>query len=325
MVMRVLITGGAGFIGSHLCDTLVADGHQVSIIDNLITGSQENIAHLKGKIRVFKGDIRDTELVKNLVNSTDLVLHMAAAVGVENILQDPIESISTNFYGSEIVINAALEKNVRIIISSTSEIYGKNPNQPLEETADRIIGTPQKLRWTYSDAKALEEAMAYHLYKTRGLKVTILRFFNTVGPRQSGKYGMVVPRFVAAALHNEPLKVFGNGSQSRVFCHVFDTIDCIKSIINSDNTIGETFNVGGQNEITIVDLAKSIIKQLNSSSKIDFLDYTDAYGFGFEDMERRVPDLNKINRFTGWTPKLNLNRIIGDVAEYLNYKNLVQP
>jgi UDP-glucose 4-epimerase len=217
--MKVFITGGAGFIGSHLCDALVAEGKEVTVLDNLSTGSKKNIAHLEGKIKVFQGDIRDQKLVETLVENCDLVLHMAAALGVDNILENPIESISTNYHGSEIVLNAATKFDKRIVIASTSEIYGKNPNQPLCETDDRVVGTPQKLRWTYSDAKALEEATAYSLFLSKKLKVTTVRFFNTVGPRQTGRYGMVIPRFVQAALEGKPISIFGDGSQSRVFCH----------------------------------------------------------------------------------------------------------
>ena len=312
--MRVFITGGAGFIGSHLCDALVAEGKEVTILDNLSTGSKKNIAHLEGKIKVSQGDIRDQKLVESLVEESDLVLHMAAALGVDNILENPIESISTNFYGSEIVLSAATKYNSRIVIASTSEIYGKNPKQPLSETDDRVIGTPQKLRWSYSDAKALEEATAYYLHITNKLKVTTVRFFNTVGPRQTGKYGMVIPRFVKAALENKPLTVFGNGSQSRVFCHVGDTVKAISLLTSNNKSIGEVFNIGGKGEITILDLAKKIIDQTNSKSEIAFVNYEDAYAVGFEDMERRVPNISKIKLFTGWEPEIDLKTIIRDVA-----------
>ena len=312
--MHVLITGGAGFIGSHLCDTLLAEGKEITILDNLSTGSKKNISHLEEKIRVFQGDIRDQKLVESLVAESDLVLHMAAALGVDNILENPIESISTNFYGSEMVLNAATKYNSRIIIASTSEIYGKNPKQPLSETDDRVIGTPQKLRWSYSDAKALEEAAAYYLHITNKLKVTTVRFFNTVGPRQTGKYGMVIPRFVKAALENKPLTVFGDGSQSRVFCHVGDTVKAISLLTSNNKSIGEVFNIGGKGEITILDLAKKIIDQTNSKSEIAFVDYEDAYSVGFEDMARRVPNISKIKLFTGWEPEIDLKTIIRDVA-----------
>jgi UDP-glucose 4-epimerase len=315
--VRVFITGGAGFIGSHLCDALVAEGKEVIILDNLSTGSKKNIAHLEGKIKVFQGDIRDQKLVESLVAESDLVLHMAAALGVDNILENPIESISTNFYGSEMVLNAATKYDKRIIIASTSEIYGKNPKQPLTETDDRVIGSPQKLRWSYSDAKALEEANAHFLHTTKKLRVTTIRFFNTVGPRQTGKYGMVIPRFVKAALENGPLKVFGDGSQSRVFCHVKDTIKAVLLLAGTNKSIGEVFNIGGKGEITILDLAKIIIKQTNSKSEITFADYKDAYAVGFEDMARRVPDVSKIKLFTGWEPEIDLKTIIRDVANYI--------
>ena len=315
--MRVFITGGAGFIGSHLCDALVDRGDDVSILDNLSTGSKNNIAHLEGKIKVSQGDIRDRSLVESLVADSELVLHMAASLGVDNILENPIESISTNFYGSEVVLNAALKFKKRILISSTSEIYGKNTVQPLGETADRVIGTPQKLRWTYSDAKALEEATAHFLFLTKQLRVTTIRFFNTVGPRQTGKYGMVIPRFVKAAIENKPLTIFGDGSQTRVFCHVNDSVNAVLALSANDKTIGEVFNVGGKGEISILNLAKFIINQTNSKSEITFTDYEDAYAIGFEEMARRVPDITKIKLQTGWEPAISLNTIVDDVSKSL--------
>ena len=312
--MKVFITGGAGFIGSHLCDSLVATGNKVVILDNLSTGSRKNISHLEDKLEINIGDIRDKKLVNNLVADCDLVFHMAAAVGVDTILDNPIESISTNFYGSEVMLNAATEHNKRIIIASTSEIYGKNPKQPLSENDDRVIGSPQNLRWSYSDAKALEEASGYFLYITKQLKISTVRFFNTVGPRQTGKYGMVIPRFVNSALRNEPIKVFGDGSQTRVFCHVDDSIKALLSIANNDECIGEVFNIGGKLEISIIDLANMIIELLNSKSTITCIDYAKAYGIGFEDMLRRVPDISKIEKFINWRPEIDLEQIILDVA-----------
>jgi UDP-glucose 4-epimerase len=313
--VRVFITGGAGFIGSHLCDALISRGDEVTILDNLSTGSQDNIAHLEGKIKVSQGDIRDQALVESLVADSELVLHMAAALGIDNILQNPIESISTNFYGSEVVLNAAQKYDKRILIASTSEIYGKNAKQPLSETDDRVIGTPQKLRWTYSDAKALEEATAHFLFLTKKLKVTTIRFFNTVGPRQTGKYGMVIPRFVGAAIENKPLKIFGDGSQSRVFCHVSDSVKAILALAGNNKTIGEVLNIGGKGEISIIELAKLIIEQTKSKSEITFTDYEDAYSTGFEDMMRRVPDISKIKSFIGWEPLIGLETIINDVVK----------
>ena len=316
--MKVFITGGAGFIGSHLCDALVVEGKEVTILDNLSTGSKKNIAHLEGKIKIFQGDIRDQKLVESLVENCDLVLHMAAALGVDNILENPIESISTNYHGSEIVLNAATRFDKRIFIASTSEIYGKNPKQPLSESDDRVVGTPQKLRWTYSDAKALEEATAYSLFLSKGLKVTTIRFFNTVGPRQTGKYGMVVPRFVQAAVENKPINIFGDGSQTRVFCHVNDATKAINLLATNDKSIGEVFNVGGIGEVSIFDLAKKIIQKLNSKSQINFIDYADAYQIGYEDMQRRVPDISKIKTLTGWQPENTLDNIISDVSKGYN-------
>jgi len=316
--MKVFITGGAGFIGSHLCDALVAEGKEVTILDNLSSGSKKNIVHLEGKIKVVQGDIRDQKLVESLVVESDLILHMAAALGVDNILENPIESISTNFYGSEIVLNAATKYDKRIVIASTSEIYGKNSKQPLSETDDRVVGTPQKLRWTYSDAKALEEATAHALFLTKNLKVTTIRLFNTVGPRQIGKYGMVVPRFIKAASINEPINIFGDGSQSRVFCHVNDATRAILSLTNSKESIGEVFNIGGKGEITILDLAHLVIKTINSKSEIIFTDYSKAYKVGYEDMHRRVPDVSKINKIIGWKPTIDLETTIKDIYESLN-------
>jgi len=316
--MNVFITGGAGFIGSHLCDALVAEGKNVTILDNLSTGSHENISHLEDKIKIFKGDIRDKILVENLVKDCDLVLHMAAALGVNNILENPIDSISTNFYGSEIVMNAAVKYEKRLIIASTSEIYGKNLKQPLSELDDRVIGTPQKLRWTYSDAKALEEAAAHYYFITKNLPVTTVRFFNTVGPRQTGKYGMVIPRFVKSALNGSPIEVFGDGKQTRVFCHVKDTVNAINSIVKEPKTIGQVFNIGGIGEISILELAKLIVEKTNSKSKISFTNYEDAYGLGFEDMQRRIPDISKIQYYTGWEPLKSLSTIIDDVTHYLS-------
>jgi len=318
--MKVFITGGAGFIGSHLCDALVAEGKEVTILDNLSTGSKKNIAHLEGKIKVFQGDIRDQKLVESLVENCELVLHMAAALGVDNILENPIESISTNFHGSEVVLNSAVKYDKRIVIASTSEIYGKNPKQPLSETDDRVVGTPQKLRWTYSDAKALEEATAYSLFLTKKLKVTTVRFFNTVGPRQTGRYGMVIPRFVQAALESKPINIFGDGSQSRVFCHVYDATKATILLALDNKSIGEVFNIGGVGEISILDLANNIVQQLNSNSKIIFTAYEEAYKVGYEDMQRRVPNISKISSFNGWKPNLNLNSIIKDVAKSLTSK-----
>jgi UDP-glucose 4-epimerase len=312
--MRIFITGGAGFIGSHLADHYVAKGDQVTILDNFSTGSQENIAHLAGKVTTIDGDIRNVVLVEKLTKEADLVLHMAAALGVNTILESPLESMSTNITGSEVVLNAAAKFNKRIIIASTSEIYGKNPKQPLNETDDRVVGAPQKIRWTYSDAKAIEEAMATALHAQRKLPVTTVRLFNTVGPRQSGRYGMVVPRFVHAALKNEALTIYGDGTQSRVFCHVDDAVQAVVAIAATDSTIGEVFNVGGSGEVSIKELAEKVIATTKSQSVITYTTYTDAYPAGFEDIQRRVPDISKIKQAIGWAPTKDLEKIIRDIA-----------
>ena len=312
--MRVLLTGGSGFIGSHLCDALIAQGDTPVILDNLSTGQLSNIAHIQNKVEIHQGDIRDVALVNKLTQTSELVLHMAAALGVNTILEKTVESVSTNFTGSEVVLQASLKHNKRIIIASTSEIYGKNPTQPLKETDDRVVGAPQKIRWTYADAKALEEAIAHSLFLTEGLKVSTIRFFNTVGPRQTGRYGMVVPRFVQAATKNEDITIYGDGTQSRVFCHVLDAIDAVLKMTKDDKTIGEVFNVGGEGEITIQQLAEKIIAKTKSASKITFTSYSDAYPTGFEDMQRRVPDITKAKGALNWKPTRHLDQIISDVA-----------
>jgi UDP-glucose 4-epimerase len=278
------------------------------------TGSAANIAHIKDQIEIHQGDIRDVALVEKAMASADLVLHMAAALGVNTILENPIESVSTNFTGSEVVLNAATKLNKRIIIASTSEIYGKNPKQPLSETDDRVVGAPQKIRWTYSDAKALEEAIAHALFLTKQLKVTTIRLFNTVGPRQTGRYGMVLPRFVQSALKNEPITIYGDGTQSRVFCHVADVVRAILTIAKTDSTIGEVYNVGGVGETTIKQLAEKIIELTKSTSTITYTPYDQAYTAGYEDMQRRVPDITKIKNAIDWSPENTLDSIIADVA-----------
>ena len=312
--MRVLITGGAGFIGSHLADHYVSAGNAVTLLDNFSTGSLTNTAHLDGKVTTIDGDIRNIELVDELTKDADLVLHMAAALGVNTILESPLESMSTNITGSEVVLNAAAKYNKRIIIASTSEIYGKNTKQPLSETDDRVVGAPQKIRWTYSDAKAIEEAMAFALHQEKKLPVTTVRLFNTAGPRQTGRYGMVVPRFVQAALKNEPLTIYGDGTQSRVFCHVADAVQAIASMAASEATIGDVFNVGGTGEVTIMQLAEQVIKITGSKSALTYTAYSDAYSAGFDDIQRRVPDISKVKSAIGWAPTKDLAQIISDIA-----------
>jgi UDP-glucose 4-epimerase len=315
--MRILITGGAGFIGSHLADALIARGDQVVALDNFSTGSTANIKHITKNFEIIDGDIRNTELINETMIDVDLVLHMAAALGVNTILESPLESISTNITGSEVVLNAAALHKKRILIASTSEIYGKNPKQPLNESDDRVVGSPQKIRWSYSDAKAIEEAMAFSLNQEKALKVTTARLFNAVGPRQSAQYGMVVPRFVRSALKNEPINIYGDGTQSRVFCHVHDAVEALLALVATDKTINQVYNVGGTGEITIKQLAETVIKQTNSNSTIEYIPYEKAYAPGFEDMQRRVPNISKIKETIAWQPQRDLTQIISDVAAHI--------
>jgi UDP-glucose 4-epimerase len=312
--VRAFITGGAGFIGSHLVEHFLSNGDSVTALDNFSTG---NTLNLKASgLEAVSGDIRDQSLVENLTRESDLVLHMAAALGVSNIMNKTLESMSTNIAGSETVLNAAAKFDKRIIIASTSEIYGKNPKQPLNENDDRVIGNPQKIRWSYSDAKAIEEAMATSLFIDKKLKVTTIRFFNTVGPRQTGQYGMVLPRFVKAAINNEDLQVHGDGKQSRVFCHVKDAVSGLVSVIDDIETYGEVYNVGGVGEISILELAEKVIERTGSKSNIKLIPYNEVYAAGFEDMQRRVPDTSKITAKTRWKASRNLDEIIDDVRDY---------
>jgi UDP-glucose 4-epimerase len=314
--MNILITGGAGFIGSHLSEYFVNTGQKVTIVDNLSFGSMKNIISLKGKIELQNGDIRDINLIEALTKKSDLIIHLAAVLGVDNILNNPINAISNNYFGSEVVMNAALKFNKRIVIASTSEIYGKNDKEILSETDDRVVGPPQKLRWSYADSKALEESVAHFLYLKSNLKVTTIRFFNTVGPRQTGKYGMVIPRFVKSALNNDPIYVYGDGLQKRVFCHVTDTVEALYLLTQTDASIGEVYNIGGVREISILELANLVKTKTKAQSEIFLKSYRDAYSDGFEDMQRRVPDIRKISSLTGWYPKLDLDNVIDDVIAF---------
>ena len=310
---KVLITGGAGFIGSHLADHFVQTGSEVVVLDNLATGSRDNLKGPGGNAKFVLGDIRDQDLVEKLVNDADLVLHMAAALGVDNIMSDTIESISTNIYGSEVVLQAASKFKKRIFIASTSEIYGKNPKQPLSEEDDRVIGTPQNFRWSYSDSKAIEESIARVLFLEKDLQVTTVRFFNTIGPRQTGKYGMVVPKFIKSALLGEDIQVYGDGKQTRVFCHVTDAVSGLVSLLDNPKSIGDVFNIGGVGEISISNLAEKVVQLTNSKSRIVNVPYSLAYPEGYEDMQRRVPNILKMELLTGWKPNFNLDKAILDI------------
>jgi UDP-glucose 4-epimerase len=313
--MKILLTGGAGFIGSHLAEKLISEGHSVTALDNLSTGSSENLGSLKGSsdFKLVEASMLDKSIVDQLVADSDGVIHLGAALGVQRILERPYESFIANTQGTENLIIAAAESKKKIFIASTSEIYGKNPEQPLNEESDRVIGSPKLLRWAYSEAKAIDESLAQMFAQSHGLSYVVGRFFNTVGPRQSGMYGMVLPRFVSAALKGEALEVHGDGLQTRTFCHVLDSIDAVLRLFLSSEAIGEAFNIGGEGEISIKDLAQKVIDITGSKSEIKYISYQSAYPQGFDEMMRRVPDTSKLRSYTGWSPKRNLDEIINDI------------
>ena len=314
--MKYLITGGAGFIGSHLVEKLIARGDQVIVFDNLSTGSARNLYGIKDKIKFQQGNIQDKATIHELVSESDSVVHLAAALGVLNIVNKPLESLKTNLQGSEVVLEACDKYRKPVLVASTSEVYGKNDKVPLNEEDDRIIGHPLKSRWSYSEAKAVDESLAYFYYLENKLPIRLIRFFNTVGPRQVGNYGMVVPRFVSAALRNEPVSVYGSGEQIRCFCHIDDAVRALLLVMDSDKAVGEVFNVGNNQQVTIMELAKKVIELTGSSSTIEKIAYEKAYPEGFEDMQRRVPDISKIKKVLGWTPEINLDQIIKDIAAF---------
>ena len=314
--MKYLITGGAGFIGSHLAEKLVNTGAEVTIVDNFSTGLSSNLKSIEGKYHIYRGSILDRSVMADLVLQSDYVVHLAAALGVFNIVNKPLESLKTNLQGSEIVLEAADKYKKPVLIASTSEVYGKNNKVPLNEEDDRIIGHPLKSRWSYSEAKAVDESLAYFYYLENKLPIRIVRFFNTVGPRQVGNYGMVVPRFVSAALKNQPLQVYGDGDQIRCFCHVDDAVRALLLVMDSDKAVGNVFNIGNNQQISIIELAKKIIEITGSKSEIVKVPYSEAYPEGFEDMQRRVPDISKIKSVLGWTPQIGLDQIIKDIAAF---------
>jgi nucleoside-diphosphate-sugar epimerase len=316
--VRYLITGGAGFIGSYMADRLLDRGDSVMALDDLSTGSARNIAHLYDEPRFgfVQGTILDHPQVSALVEGCDVVVHLAAAVGVRLIVEKPLESLITNIRGTEIVLDAAAQAGRKILITSTSEIYGKNVSGPLHEEADRILGSPFKARWSYSTAKAVDEILARAFWRDRGLPSIVVRLFNCVGPRQTGEFGMVVPRFVRQALAGEDITVYGDGEQRRCFCHVLDTVGALVSLLDHPGAVGDVFNVGAAHELSMNELADRVIAAVGSSSRIVHISYDEAYEEGFEDMERRVPDLSKIRALTGWEPALGLDRIIEDVIAF---------
>jgi len=317
--MKVLITGGAGFIGSHLAEGYLNRGDEVYIIDDLSTGSLRNIQSIEGQDRFHKviDTILNEEIMLELTGICDVIIHLAAAVGVKYIIENPLLSIETNVRGAEIVLKSAHKFRKKVFIASTSEVYGKNTKMPLREDHDRMLGPTTIGRWCYSCTKSLDEfhALAYH--KTEKLPVIIARFFNTVGPRQTGTYGMVVPRFVMQALKNKPLTVFGDGKQTRTFTYIGDVIKAAMKLIDSPSAVGEIFNIGGIEEISIADLAKKVIAATGSSSEIRYIPYDEAYEEGFEDMPRRVPDISKLQEYIDYKPETDLDGIIHKVVDYL--------
>jgi len=318
--MRILVTGGAGFIGSHLCERLINDGHTVVSLDNFSTGRLENLSVLtnSSSFTSIKGSILDSGVLNPLIEEAEYVFHLAAAVGVFNIVKHPLDSLLTNIRGTENVLESAHSMNTPVFLTSSSEVYGKNISDSLKETDDRVLGSPVTLRWSYSEAKAIDESLAYAYFIERKLETRIVRFFNTVGPRQLGAYGMVVPRFVKAALNNEPITIYGDGNQTRCFAHVYDVVDAVIDVAFAHNTIGKVINIGNNFEISINNLARKIIEETKSQSEINFLPYAEAYGDGFEDMARRVPNIDLINQLVGWKPRRDLSTIIADISAEMN-------
>jgi UDP-glucose 4-epimerase len=318
--MKVLITGGAGFIGSHLADRLLERGDEVVVLDDFSSGSPDNIAHLQDNTRFecVTGSADDHETVAPLVRRTEAIVHLAAAVGVRLILDQPVHTIENNLFGTAVVLDEAAVAHrdgqpTKVIIASTSEVYGKGSRPPFRERDDITLGPTVNSRWAYACSKAMDEWLGLAYWREHGLPVTIARFFNTVGPRQTGRYGMVLPNFVDQAIAGEPITVFGNGKQSRCFCHVDDTVEAVMRLLDSSDTGGEVFNVGSTREITMYDLAQLVLQAVGSNSRIELIPYDKAYAEGFEDMERRIPDTTKIENATGFRPRITLEEIVADV------------
>src|SRR5580765_2309119 len=316
--MRALVTGGAGFIGSHLSEALLDAGHQVLILDNLSTGSIDNIAHQKGRqgFEYFIDTVDNEPLLAELIDRSDVVFHFAAAVGVKLIVEQPVHTIETNVHGTEVVLKHANKKKKLVVIASTSEVYGKNLDVPFREDADLVMGATVKHRWAYACSKAIDEFLALAYWKERKLPVIIVRFFNTVGPRQTGQYGMVLPSFVQQALAGKPITVFGDGTQQRSFTYIGDVVGCLLKLVSEPKAIGQVFNIGNGQEVSILQLAELVKARTDSKSEIVFVPYDKAYEAGFEDMPRRVPDLTKVRALVGYEPKVQLDEIITRVIEY---------
>ena len=320
--MRYLITGGAGFIGSHLAERLLEKGEQVVLLDNLSTGSMENVRHLKGSERLeyHLDGIENRQILAELVDDADVIVHLAAAVGVKLIVESPVRTIETNVNGTQMILEAASKKKKLVLIASTSEVYGKNTNLPFHEDADLVLGATTKGRWSYAASKALDEFLALSYWKEKKQPVIVVRFFNTVGPRQTGRYGMVLPNFVKRALDGQPIEVYGNGKQSRCFCDVRDTVEAVLRLMPLDAAVGEVVNIGNTEEVTIENLAKLVKHRTGSDSPIHFVPYDKAYEPGFEDMMRRVPSIEKLHSLTGFRPQTNLADIIDRVSAYFRQK-----
>ena len=318
--MKVLITGGAGFIGSHLAESLLERGDEVYVLDDLSTGSIDNIEHLKGAkgFRYTIDTVMNEPSTAELVDRVDVVVHLAAAVGVRLIVESPVHTIETNVHGTETVLKLANKKKKRVLLASTSEVYGKSVEFPFREDSDLVMGPTTKGRWSYACSKAIDEFLALAYYKEKKLPVTVVRLFNTVGPRQTGRYGMVIPNFVRQALAGAPITVHGDGSQRRCFTDVSDVVRALIGLIDHHDAIGEVFNVGSQQEISILDLAKKVKAKAKSASEIVFVPYEKAYEEGFEDMPRRVPDTSKIEKLVGFRPKVSLDAILERVIEHLS-------
>lgn len=320
--MRFLITGGAGFIGSHLAERLLARGDRVVLLDNLSTGSMDNIRHLKSssQMQYHLDNIENRQLVAELVDDADVIVHLAAAVGVKLIVESPVRTIETNVNGTQLILEAANKKRKLVVTASTSEVYGKNTCVPFREDADLVLGPTTKGRWSYAASKALDEFLALSYWKEKKLPVIVVRFFNTVGPRQTGRYGMVLPNFVKQALDNEPIRVYGNGKQSRCFCDVQDTVEALLRLMDTSRAVGEVVNIGNTEEISIEGLAERVKQRTGSSSPIEYIPYDQAYEPGFEDMMRRVPCVDKLAALTSFRPQTPLNEIIDRVATFFRQK-----
>ncbi len=317
--LNILVTGGAGFIGSHLCEELLKNNsNNIYVIDNLSTGTLDNIAHLKENERfhLVIDTIKNEAIMSELIYKCDAVFHLAAAVGVKLIMEQPVETIETNILGTEIVLRYCNKFKKKVLITSTSEVYGKHEEHTLSETDNRVMGPTQLHRWAYAGSKALDEFLAFAYYKEKKLPVVITRLFNTVGPRQTGQYGMVIPRFVQSALLGKPIAVYGDGKQSRSFLYVMDAVKALVKLMDTESAIGNLFNVGHGDDISISDLAHLVKKLTNSSSEIQYIPYDDVYGSGFEDMRRRTPDISKLNKLIDFAPTKNIEGILKKVIEY---------